>query len=157
MNTLNNISNMNLTPITEYNKYLKNTAAFEVETGESNFENILSQQTAALQDSMKVQGGISLNNFDDVVAQQSVESASNGTSTGDFIKSFSKSLNSGLESVNEKVKAADKAQEAFAMGENISVHDVMIAAEKASLSMQMAMQLRTKLMTAYNEINNIRV
>ena len=53
--------------------------------------------------------------------------------------------------------AADKAQEALAMGEDISVHDVMIAAEKASLSLQMALQLRNKLLTAYQEINNVRV
>ncbi len=45
----------------------------------------------------------------------------------------------------------------MAMGEDVSVHDVMIASEKASLSMGMALQLRNKILSAYTEINNVRV
>jgi flagellar hook-basal body complex protein FliE len=74
-----------------------------------------------------------------------------------FMKNFSNSINSGLTSVNNNIEAADKAQESFAMGEDVSVHDVMIASEKAALSLQMAMQIRNKLISAYSEINNIRV
>lgn len=157
MEFMGGIDGMNFTPINNYNSYLKNNESFEVDSGDMDFENILSKKTASMQDSIKVQGGIEMNNFDDVVAQQSVKSTDNSESAGNFINSVSKSLNNGLKSVNNNVVAADKAQEAFAMGEDISVHDVMISAEKASLSMQMAMQLRNKLMTAYNEINNIKV
>lgn len=157
MDFIGGIEGMNFTPVSNYNNYLKNTAAFDVDSSNMDFENILSQQTAAMQNSINVQGGVEMNNFDEVMAQQSVQAASNNTSTGDFVKSFSSALNGGLASVSDKVHAADKAQEAFAMGEDISVHDVMISAEKASLSMQMAMQLRNKLMSAYSEINNVRV
>lgn len=157
MDFIGGIDGMNFTPINNYNSYLKNNESFEVDSGDMDFENILSQKTASMQDSIKVQGGIEMNNFDDVVAQQSVKSSDSSESAGNFINSISKSLNNGLKTVNNNVVAADKAQEAFAMGEDISVHDVMISAEKASLSMQMAMQLRNKLMTAYNEINNVKV
>lgn len=157
MDYIGGIEGMNFTPITNYNSYLKSNKAFDVDSNNTDFENILNQQTAAIQDSFKIQGGVEMNNFSDVVVQNSINASSDSASTGNFMKSFSNSIGSGLNSVNDTVKAADKAQEALAAGEDVSVHDVMIAAEKASLSMQMAMQLRNKIMSAYTEINNVRV
>lgn len=46
-------------------------------------------------------------------------------------------------------------QEAFARGEDVSVHDMMIASEKATLSLQMAMQIRNKMISAYTDIKNM--
>lgn len=157
MDYIGGLDGMNFTPIINYNKYLQGNKSFDIDSDNMDFENILNQQTAALQDSFKVQGGIEMNKFDDVIVQNSIQASSDNASTGNFMKSFSNSISSGLNSVNDSIKAADKAQEAMAMGEDVSVHDVMIAAEKANLSLQMAMQLRNKLMTAYTEINNVRV
>lgn len=156
MEFIGQVAGMNFTPINNYNNYLKGNKAFDVDSTNMDFENILNQQTAAIQDSMNIKGGVELNNFSDVVAKNSVQTADNA-SAGSFMKSFSDSVGSGLNSVNDSVKAADRAQEALATGEDVSVHDVMIAAEKASLNLQMAMQLRNKLMMAYTEINNVKV
>lgn len=156
MDFIGGIEGMKFTPVTNYNQYLKNNAAFDVDAG-SNFENILNQQTQALQNPVKIQGGVEMNNFDDVMAQANVQAAPTADSAGNFLNSFSKAVGGGLDSVNEKMDAANKAQEAFAMGEDVSVHDVMIASEKATLSFQMAMQLRNKVMSAYTELNSIRV
>ena len=157
MEFIGGVEGMNFSPISNYNSYLKNNMSFDIDSG-MDFENVLNTQTAALQDSFKVQGGVEINSdFNDLIAQNSVQATSEGASTGDFVKSFSKSLNGGLSSVNNSVEAANKAQEALAMGEDVSVHDVMIASEKASLSLQMAMQLRNKLISAYTEINNVKV
>lgn len=154
MNYIGGIEGMNFSPITNYNNYLKNSKSFEIDSN-GDFENILNQQTAAIQN--PIQGGVQMNNFDEVTAQNSVQAASDSSPTGNFIQSFSNSIGSGLNSVNDSIQAANKAQEAFATGENVSVHDVMIASEKANLNLQLAMQLRNKLMSAYNEINNVRV
>lgn len=156
MEFLGSIEGLNFTPISNYNNYLKDNKSFDVDSNNMDFENILNQKTAAMQNSFKVQGGIEMNNFSDVVAKNSVQTTDDA-STGNFIKSFSDSINGGLNSVNDSVQAANKAQEALAAGEDVSVHDVMIASEKASLSLQMAMQLRNKLMMAYTEINNVKV
>jgi len=156
MDFMGPIQGMNFSPISNYNSYLKSNASFDVEDG-SDFENILSKQTASLQNPAKIEGGVELNNFDDVVAKNSIQSTSGNESAGNFMQSFSKSINGGLNSVDDAVTNANKAQEALAMGEDISVHDVMIASEKASLSLSMAMQLRNKLLSAYTEINNVRV
>lgn len=156
MNYIGGIEGMNFNPVSNYNQYLKTNDAFDVDAG-SNFESILNQQTQALQNPMQVQGGVEMNNFADVMAQANVQSAAPSDSAGNFLDNFSHAVGGGLNSVNEKMDAANKAQEAFAMGEDVSVHDVMIASEKATLSFQMAMQLRNKLMNAYAEINNIKV
>jgi flagellar hook-basal body complex protein FliE len=42
--------------------------------------------------------------------------------------------------------------EDFAIGKNNNIHEVMIAAEKAGLSLKFLMQIRNKLLDAYQEI-----
>ena len=64
---------------------------------------------------------------------------------------FSDSLNA----VNNAKITADKMQEDIAMGGPTSIHDAMIAAEKASLSMQMAIQVRNRLISAYTDITSM--
>lgn len=160
MDYIGGIEGMNFNPITNYNSYIKNNKVFDMSTN-MDFENVLNKQTEALQNPSKVQGGIEMNSFDNILPQTAVETSDNSVddinSTGTFVKNVSSSIGGGLNSVNNAIDSANKAQEAFAMGENVSVHDVMIASEKAALSMQMAMELRNKLMSAYTELNNIRV
>ena len=70
---------------------------------------------------------------------------------------FGKAFSNGLNSVNDSQNAAYEAAETFAAGGDISVHEVMLASQKANLTMQMAIQMRNRLVNAYNEINNVRV
>lgn len=156
MDFLSPLNGMNFTPITNYNKVIKDSLSFDVNSS-MDFENVLNQQTAQLQNVSPIQGGIEMNNFDDLIAKQSVNSIDANSPTTNFMNSFSSSMSGGLNSVNDSIKAADAAQESLATGGDVSVHDVMIAAEKASLNLQMTMQLRNKLLNAYSEINNVRV
>lgn len=73
------------------------------------------------------------------------------------VDGFSNLLDNYLNDVNDKKKEAAKAVETFASGGDIDIHSVMIASEKAGLSMQLALQMRNKILTAYKEIKNIRV
>jgi flagellar hook-basal body complex protein FliE len=52
--------------------------------------------------------------------------------------------------------AADIAQK-FALGEIEDVHDVMIAAEKAGVSFELVMEIRNKLVDAYQEMMRMQV
>ncbi len=156
MEYIGGVEGMNFTPVSNYNNYLKNTMSFDVNSN-MDFASILDKQTAQLQDAHKLQGGVQMNNFDDVLAQNSIQQGENGTNTGTFLDSFGQALGNGLQNTNETIKTAEKAQESFAMGENISVHDVMLAAEKANLNFSMTMQLRNKLLSAYQELNQVRV
>ena len=46
-------------------------------------------------------------------------------------------------------------EEDLAKGGATSIHEAMIAAEKATLSMQMAVQVRNRILSAYTEINSM--
>ena len=59
--------------------------------------------------------------------------------------------------LNTVQKQAETDFETFASGGDISVHDVMISAQKSSLSMQMAIQLRNRVLNAYNELKSISI
>ncbi len=67
------------------------------------------------------------------------------------------SIVNGLNDLNNIQRKAETDFETFASGGDISVHDVMISAQKSNLSMQMAVQLRNKFLNAYNELKSMSV
>lgn len=71
---------------------------------------------------------------------------------------FSKVLQSTLEQVNQAQQSAKTMAEDFATGEsNVNLQDVMVNLQKANLSFQQMVQVRNKLVTAYNDIMNMQV
>lgn len=72
----------------------------------------------------------------------------------DFADVFKSSLNN----VNSLQQAAQSLQRQFELGnDNINLHDVMISMQKASLSFQTMVQVRNKMVSAYQEIMNTPV
>ena len=70
---------------------------------------------------------------------------------------FGSALQSALGEVNNQILQADKLQAGFAGGNsNVSLSDVMLATQKATLSFQAALQVRNKLVSAYQDIMNIQ-
>jgi flagellar hook-basal body complex protein FliE len=71
---------------------------------------------------------------------------------------FSDALKNALEGVNaSQVKAEDMSQK-FALGDDsVSLSDMMIATQKASINFQASIQVRNKLVSAYHEIMNMQV
>ena len=76
---------------------------------------------------------------------------------GQVASDFKSTLSNSLNELNATQRNAENAIETFATGGDIDVHSVMIASQKASLSMQMAMQLRNKAMQAYQEVYKMSV
>jgi len=76
----------------------------------------------------------------------------NNKETGVRDSGFAASLKSFYQSVNTEIKEADKKVEAFATGKPIGIHDVVIATEKAGLSLRFLLQIRNKLLEGYQEI-----
>lgn len=71
---------------------------------------------------------------------------------------FSDALKSALDSVNASQQEADSLSKKFAMGDDsVSLSDVMIAGQKASINFQATVQVRNKLVTAYHDIMNMQV
>jgi flagellar hook-basal body complex protein FliE len=71
--------------------------------------------------------------------------------------SFTTLLQQSLERVNGLQHGADAAVRAFALGQAPSVHDTMIATEKADLSLRLTMKVRNKVVEAYQEIMRMQV
>lgn len=82
---------------------------------------------------------------------------STGTSTQSLGAAFAKYLNEALAKVSDIEKESTALTESFAAGETDNIHQVLIAAEKAEIALQFTMQIRSKIMDAYNEIMNMQI
>ncbi len=67
-------------------------------------------------------------------------------------KSFQDTLKESMEKVNELQKEADEAVKKLATGQGGNIHETMLAIEKADISFRMMMQIRNKIVEAYEEI-----
>ena len=136
-NNISSINNFNEL----FNKNLNN-----IDLNEQNKSaNILTNKT-----NEQLYGGIE-NDFDNETSKKETSQVES------FLNGIGSSIESSVKSLNDVQVEAENTQIAFARGDDISVHEVMIAAEKSSLSMQMAIQLRNKVLNAYTEINQIKV
>lgn len=71
---------------------------------------------------------------------------------------FSEKLKAAVDQVNVAQKSADKLSEQFVSDQsNVDLHEVMISLQKANVSFQSMVQVRNKLVTAYQEIMNMQV
>ncbi|MGV8933245.1 MAG: flagellar hook-basal body complex protein FliE [Gallionellaceae bacterium] len=71
---------------------------------------------------------------------------------------FASVLKSSLDGVSQAQNQATTLQNAFVMGDDkVSLSDTMIAMQKANISLQATVQVRNKLVAAYNDIMNMQV
>jgi flagellar hook-basal body complex protein FliE len=61
-------------------------------------------------------------------------------------------LSRALGRINQDLVQADQGLKALAAGETDNLHQVMIALEEARLSLQLAAQVRNRLLEAYQEV-----
>jgi flagellar hook-basal body complex protein FliE len=66
--------------------------------------------------------------------------------------SFEKILVDSLKKVNNLQLDANNAVQQLALGQKENIHETMIAVEKASISFQMMMEIRNKIIDAYKQI-----
>jgi len=70
---------------------------------------------------------------------------------------FSTFLNESLEKVNLLEKQSEEYNVKLVTGELDNIHEVMIAAQKADIALQLTMQIRNKVIDAYKEIMRIQI
>lgn len=70
---------------------------------------------------------------------------------------FKKALSEAIEKVNRAQHESDEMTVKLATGEVEDLHDVMIAAEKASFMLQTTVEIRNKALEAYQEIMRMQV
>ena len=72
-------------------------------------------------------------------------------------KSFKNVLIESINDVNALQQDADRAVEGLFTGEDVNPAEVLTAVQKADLAFRMMMQIRNKLVAAYDEVKNIRI
>lgn len=71
--------------------------------------------------------------------------------------SFRDILTQALQNVNILEKESDAITSDFIAGKTDSIHSVLIAAEKASIAMDLVLEVRNKVLDAYSEIMRMQV
>jgi flagellar hook-basal body complex protein FliE len=85
-------------------------------------------------------------NFNSSVPSSSISITDKGE------KSFIDVLKDSLEKINQLQLEAENAVTAFSMGENLDIHNIMIAVEKANLALSMLVEVRNRGLEAYQEM-----
>ena len=70
---------------------------------------------------------------------------------------FGQMLSEGIEQVNQNLLEADRLTRAYALGEDMPIHQVTFALEHARLSFELMLQVRNRLMESYQEIMRMQV
>ena len=106
----------------------------------SRVDNLLAEMRAAI---AVVQGGVTPK-----------ATAAGVTGTTDFASV----LKSSLDGVAQAQNHAEAMQKAFVLGDDkVSLSEVMIDMQKANISFQATVQVRNKVIAAYNDIMNMQV
>jgi flagellar hook-basal body complex protein FliE len=73
--------------------------------------------------------------------------------TASAVEGFSGLLTESLNKLNDVQEHANTQAEAYAVGDpHVTLHDVMSASTQAELSLQAALQVRNKLVSAYQDV-----
>lgn len=72
-------------------------------------------------------------------------------------KPFMESLKESMNQTNSLQLEADQAISELSTGKTQNLHETMIAIEKADVSFQLMMQVRNKILSAYEEISRMQI
>ena len=70
---------------------------------------------------------------------------------------FSNLLSSSLNNLNTSIVDSNQTIENLALGKTESTHEIVIAMENAKMSLQMAVEVRNKLVEAYQQITRMQI
>lgn len=142
-NSINDFNRAFSNSVSGFNENLQNSSDF----GE--IFNSMSQNIAP------IQAGAQINDINDNVFK--VENNKSISPVEKMAKDIGSGFSKGINDLNAVDKQAETDFETFASGGDISVHEVMISAQKSSLAMQMAIQLRNQMLNAYNEFKSMQI
>ncbi len=89
----------------------------------------------------------------DTLAKEAIR----GSTTQTNGASFGELLKNAVESVNHLQHQAGRLEDGVARGEDVNIHQAVIAGEKAGLSFKLMMQMRNKMLEAYKEVLRMQV
>jgi len=93
----------------------------------------------------------------DRVTLSAVPSPTGGSQAGAPPSSFGEVLKEALQHVDGLQKEANQEIQHLSVDGSTNIHQVMIATEKADLSFRLMMQVRNKIVDAYQEVMRMQV
>ncbi len=107
---------------------------------------------------------MAISNISSSLIQPGIEKASNaasplqpGNSTAAGVKPSGVTFDQLLNSLNQSQDNSDALIQKLAAGEDVDVHQVMIASEQADISMRVAIAIRDRLVDSYREVMRMSV
>lgn len=79
------------------------------------------------------------------------------TSPFEAQQSFATVLKDSINSLNTAQVQSDQLTQKMANGENVDLHTVMIASQKASITMSATLEIRNKVVEAYQEMMRMNI
>lgn len=86
-----------------------------------------------------------------------IQPITNEAITGGDKASFQNFLQNAASTANDKLVGADVAVRDLALGKAENLHEVMISLEEAKISFELMVQVRNKMVEAYQEILRMRI
>ncbi len=93
----------------------------------------------------------------DVLELSSIATGQGTQSTAASKGAFSDVLTQMVREVNTKQQVAGESVNAMLSGQNVPLHQTMIAMEEASVSFQLMVEVRNKLLESYQELMRMQV
>ena len=93
-----------------------------------------------------------INNIETESKKPAIEGQTDDKSQDSPLSQFGDMLEKNIEKVSALDKQSDALTQQFVTGQNVPLHQVMIASEKASVAMNLTLQIRNKLVSAYQEM-----
>ena len=152
--------NTNISAIDNFNqRFGKSIKNFDKQIDDASdfnevFNSLTSSEPKNTKEPQKLKGSVEMFLGADAINAQKVENLSE---TALMARDIGQGFSNGISNLSATQKTAEDAMETFAAGGDISVHEVMIASQKSTLAMQMAIQLRNQMINAYSEFKNLRV
>lgn len=85
------------------------------------------------------------------------EGGKNVGPVGQSFNNFGDVLTNAIDSLSQKENNANQAIASLAAGEDIEIHQVMLAMQEADISFQLALEVRNKIIDAYQEVMRMQV
>jgi len=92
-----------------------------------------------------------------IAGQLATPPTSTGSSAADAAKGFGNFLKGAVSEVNQLHQEGAQAVEALTAGRSQDVHNTMIALQKADVSFQLLMQIRNKVVSAYETVMRMQI
>ena len=101
-----------------------------------------------------------INSISLMTPTQSVNELTNNSAlktSSEVQQTFADALKNAVAKVNDQQIQSDTATEKLINGEDIELHEVMIASQKASVTLNTTLEIRNKVVEAYQEIMRMSV